>query len=269
MKTSRRTRSSTLIRTALAIVLVFGLLWLADSLIAARAEAKLSAATEESAGLQSSPKAYLGGTPFLQVLVTEEIPHASLDVLDVDVAELGIVNARSEFFEAQISPADALAGDIIGAPVRSVTRSVSLDGVALGQPLNMTDLDIQNPYDISPGGGVAAEAQLTGTPPGFEEPASVLVKLRIDAGVFHMNVVKVLEAPEGRVDEVTEAFSMVRDTRQLPIGGPATAVTLGGGSITFSHSRYQTEIRAEDLAPTATGYSDFTREGEGEPLRLP
>ncbi len=269
VKTSRSLRNHPAVVASLVIAVVLGVLWLVDSAFAARAEARLSAAAEESAGLQSSPKVYIGGAPFAQVLVTGEIPMVSLDVLDVDVAGLGIVNARTEFAELEIPAADAYRGDVVGSPVSAVTRSVSLDGVALGQVLDMTDLDIKNPYDISPGGGVAAEAQLTGTPDGFREPVSVLTKLRLDAGEFSMRVTDVLTAPEGREQDVVDAFTLTRDTTSLPIGGPATAVYLAGGSITFEHSRYRTVIAAEDLVPDATGNSEFTREGVGEPPRLP
>lgn len=269
MKTSRRLRDHPAVIAALTIAVVLGLLWLVDSALAARAEARLSASAEQSADLQSSPKAYIGGLPFAQVHVTGEVPLVSLDVLDVDVAGLGIVNARSEFAELEIPAAQAYRGEIIGAPVSAVTRSVSLDGVALGQVLDMTDLDIKNPYDMSPSGGVAAEAQLTGTPAGFGEPVSVLTKLRLDAGEFTMRVTDVLSAPEGREEDAAEAFTLTRDTTSLPIGGPATAVYLAGGSITFEHARYRTVIAEEDLVPTATGNSRFTREGGGEPPRLP
>lgn len=268
VKTSRRLSNHPVIVAALVLVAVIAGLWLVDSAVAARAEARLSASVEDAAGLQSSPKTYIGGFPFAQVLVTGEVPFVSLDVLDVDVAGLGIVNARSEFVELQIDAADTLRGEVVGSPVSSVTRSVSLDGVALGQVLKMTDLDIQNPYDMSPGGGVAAEAQLTGTPEGFSEPVSVLTKLRLDAGEFTMRVTDVLAAPEGREDAAAEAFTLTRDTTSLPIGGPATAVYLAGGSITFEHSRYRTVIAPGDLVPTATGDSEFTRQGEGDPPPL-
>lgn len=244
---------------ALVVVITFSVVaWLVDSLFAARAEADLSARVEEQAELETSPDAYIGGFPFLQVLVTEEIPHISVSALDVDIAGLGIVNTRTKAYNLEISRDDALRGDVLGSRVSSVKRSVSLDGVALGQVLDMTDLDLRNPYDISPAGGTASEAEMTGTPPGFAEPVTVLTSLRLQSGVYHQTVLEIIDAPEGRRDDIVEAFTLVRDTRTLPIGGPATAVFLGSGSIHFESSRYNTDIRSIDLAPRATGESEFT-----------
>ncbi|WIM71906.1 hypothetical protein QP028_10425 [Corynebacterium suedekumii] len=93
----------------------------------------------------------------------------------------------------------------------------------------MTDLDIANPYDISPAGGSVTEAQLTGTPPGFEDPVSVVVSLRLVGEMFHMEPVTLVDAPTGREDDVRAAFTYSLDTRRLPLAGRASSVVLGGG----------------------------------------
>lgn len=243
------------LRVAGALVVAFLVFWAADSALASRAEAALSAGIEEASDLRASPRVYLGGFPFAQVLLTEELPDASVDSLDVDIAGLGIANTRTELHQVSVSPAQALRGDIVGAPAEMLLRRVSLDGVAFGQLLDMTDLDISHPYDISPGGGVAAEAQLTGTPPGFEEQISGLVTLRLDGPEFHMEVVDVLTAPASRLDDAEEALTLSFDTRRLPLGGQASAVSVGGGSISFEAQRFNTVVAMSDLAAADDGAS--------------
>lgn len=260
MISSRRTRTiPTAIKTALALVVVVGLLWLTDSLVAARAESKMSAGAEATADLATSPNAYIGGFPFLQVFLTGKVPDASVDSLDIDVDGLGIVNARTQLYNIHVDPQDALNGDFIGAPAEMFERTISLDGVAFGQLLNMTDLDISNPYDISPGGGVASEALLTGTPPGFDEPVSALVTLRLEGPMFHMRVRELVDVPQGREDDATEAFTLTRDTRDLPLASQATSVSLSGGSIVFTTQRFNIIVQESDLSPLDTGESAFSQ----------
>lgn len=250
--TPPRRRGLKLVGAALVLLLV---LWGADSVLAARAESRLSAEIEEASELRASPRVYLGGFPFAQVLLTGELPDASVDSLDVDIKGLGIANTRTELHQISVSPAEALRGEIVGASAEMLLRRVSLDGVAFGQLLQMTDLDISHPYDISPGGGVAAEAQLTGTPPGFEEQVSGLVTLRLTGPEFQMEVVELRAAPEGREQEATEALTLSFDTRELPLGGQASAVSVGGGSISFESQRFNTTVALSDLAAADHGHS--------------
>lgn len=243
-------------RLPLAIVAVlatlFGLGWLADSLAAIRVERAISAGVENRTNLDVSPAVAVGGAPYLQALLSGEVPVITVNALDVDVRDLGMVNARTALSQVTLDRGQVLNGDIDGAPAALLTRTIGLDGVAFGRLLDMTDLDIANPYDISPGGGVASEAQLTGTPPGFDAPVSVVVDLRLVGPHFHMTPRELRDVPADRTDEIHEVFTLTLDTRELPLAGRATSVHLGGGSIYFEAQRHNVTVQLADLSPVDT-----------------
>jgi len=233
--------------TVLAVLLGVG--WLGDSIAASRVERNISAQVEDVARLEVSPSVYVGGVPYLLALFTGEIPSVEVTALDVDVAGLGMVNATTRVKQVTVTPEQVRSGDIEGAPAELMSRTIGLDGVSFGHLLDMTDLDIANPYDISPAGGSVTEAQLTGTPPGFEDPVSVVVSLRLVGEMFHMEPVTLVDAPTGREDDVRAAFTYSLDTRRLPLAGRASSVVLGGGSIYFEAQRHNVRVRVVDLSP--------------------
>ena len=68
----------------------------------------------------------------------------------MEVPKLGMVNASTVLRDITVTPEQVMNGDIEGAPVSTYSRGISLDGVALGRLLGITDLSIANPDDISP-----------------------------------------------------------------------------------------------------------------------
>ena len=228
----------------------------ADTVAASRAEARLSRGAEEFDRLASAPDAYIGGFPFSAAVLTRKVPRVTLTTLDAPVEGLGVVNATAEAFDIDLAgsgaPERVYNADFVGSEARLVRRRIRLDGVAFGQLLGMTDLDISNPYDISPLGGVASEAQLTGTPPGMGEPATVVVTLRLSDGVFSMRPSSLIDVPAGASpDDVLAAFTLDRNTRDLPLGGPADLVQVSGGSVEFSRDRINVVLAPDDLTPLA------------------
>lgn len=240
-----------IIVTVLAVLVGAG--WLVDSIAASRVERAISRDVEEAARLDVSPRVNVDGVPYLAALATGEIPSISVHALDVDVAELGMVNAQTRLTEVQVTRDQVLTGDISGAPARSFTRTIRLDGVALGRLLDMTDLDISHPYDISPAGGVAAEAQLTGTPFHQREPSTVIVDLRLVGDEFRMTPRELVDAPADQTDEeaqaVRDAFTLTLDTRKLPLAGRASTVNMSGGSIFFEAQRFNVSVAMSALSP--------------------
>ncbi|QGU05476.1 LmeA family phospholipid-binding protein [Corynebacterium comes] len=237
--------------TVLAVL--FGGGWLADSIAASRVERHISAAVEKQSGLEVSPRVNVGGVPYLAALVTGEIPTVSVHALDVDVAGLGMVNAQTELNKITVTREQVLSGEIAGSPASSFTRTIRLDGVALGRLLGITDLDIANPYDISPAGGAAAEAQLTGTPFNRREPSTVIVDLRLVGDEFHMTPRELIDAPAdlspAEADAIRAAFAFTLNTRTLPLAGRASRVNMSGGSIFFEAERHNVTVRLADLSP--------------------
>lgn len=190
--------------------------------------------------------------PFVLSGVTGRVPRVTVRRTDADVPGPGVGTVSVEMFNLELeTPADALRGEIVGADARLVRRRIRLDGVGFGTLLRITDLDMANPYDISPSGGVASEARLTGTVPGTSEPATAMVTLRLVDGVFHMRPSQLLQVPLGAEREVMEGFTFDLDTRSLPLGGPADLVQLTGGSLEFSRDRVNTVVETADLEPLA------------------
>lgn len=217
-------------------------LGLADTAVASQVERTLAPAGAE---------AQVTATPFVLSGVSGRIPRVTVRRTDADIPGPGVGTASVEMFNLELdTPKDALHGKIVGANARLVRRRIRLDGVGFGELLGITDLDIANPYDISPAGGVASEARLTGTVPGADQPATVIVTLRLADGVFHMRPSQLLEVPDDE-QAVLDGFTFDLDTRTLPLGGPADLVQLTGGSLEFSRDRVNTVVEPADLEPLA------------------
>ncbi|MGD7001375.1 DUF2993 domain-containing protein [Corynebacterium halotolerans] len=253
-----------LVVTLAAVLSIGAVLWLVDSVVATRVEHRISQTVAEHSRLETNPGIYVAGFPYLQALLTNELPMVSADALDVDVPGIGTVNARSEITELVVEPNQVLSGDIIGAPAELITRTISLDGVALGNLLGMTDLDIANPYDMSPSGGGVTEAQFTGTPEAFDEPVTVVVTLRLDGPIFRMTPRELVDVPDGREQEVAAAFTWELDTRQLPLAGQAQAVYAQGGSIYFRAQKRNVPLKMEDLSPIEASPEDSPEAAGGD-----
>ena len=183
----------------LALVAALGL---ADTAVASQVERTLAPAGAE---------AQVTATPFALSGVSGRIPRLTVRRTDADIPGPGVGTASVELFNLELdTPKDALHGEIVGANARLVRRRIRLDGVGFGELLGITDLDIANPYDISV--------------PGADQPATVIVTLRLADGVFHMRPSQLLEVPDGDEQAVLDGFTFDLDTRTLPLGGPADLV---------------------------------------------
>lgn len=231
------------------MVVVLVIAWVADNAVAMRAEQRISHDAQHHSRLSVAPRIYLGGFPYIANLWRETVPEMSAEMLDVDVPGFGMMNARTEVEDLTLTKQEILSGKINEAPARLVTRIVRLDGVAMGEQLNITDLDLSNPYDISPSGGPASEVQLTGTPKGFEKPVTVVAKLRISGTTITMTPDQYVKGPEDRQQEAFSAFTWSIDSRTLPIPAPTNRVYCSGGSIYFEAEQRNTTIDASNLSP--------------------
>ena len=232
------------------IVAVPAVAFVVDAATAAKVERHLAVQARTQDDLSADPDTFVGGFPFAQVLRSDEVPRVSFQALDVDAAGL-TVNSRTDIYEITIPADKAYAGDFVGAAAKRVDRTLSLDGVAFGELLNMTDLDISNPYDISPTGGSASEAQLTGTVPGMEEKSTVVVTLRLKGPQFIVEPISLIDVSPTHADTISRAFTLTLDTRDLPIGGQADKVEVAGGSIRFSAAQRNVTLTSADLSPVA------------------
>ncbi|MDY5786087.1 DUF2993 domain-containing protein [Corynebacterium sp.] len=244
-------RRRALAAATLAALLVASLA-LVDAAIASRTERALSLQAVLRDNLPTAPDVYIGGFPFLAAVAADSVPAVRVSSLDVPVDGVGVVNASAEAFDVDIPGDKILAADFTGGEATLVRRKIRLDGVAFGALLGMTDLDIANPYDISPRGGVASQAQLMGTVPDTDTPATVVVTLRLTDGVFEMRPSKLVDVAPEDTERVLDAFTLTLDTRDFPLGGPAGLVQLSGGSIEFSRDRMNVTLSPEDFTPLAT-----------------
>lgn len=230
-----------------ALAAVLAVAFTADTVAGSRAESQLAHPGEQ---------AYISGFPYALGALTGEVPRVSVERLDaqlpgLDSNAVGTVGTVDTVGTVGVDVVDYVAdtpGSFTTGTADVVRRRVRLDGVGFGELLDIADLDIANPYDISPAGGSAAEAQLTGTPPGAQEPATVVATLRLENGKFHLRPSRVIHAPDG-ADAAVEAFTLELDTTSLPLDGPADHVQLVGGSIEFSRDRVNTLVTPEDFRP--------------------
>ena len=166
--------------------------------MAARVEMRIAQEIEAVTPVESNPRIYVGGFPYLLALSTHKVPAITSESLDVRIPGLGLVNLRTEADRVTLSNEQLLNGNIEGAKAKALSHYMRLDGVALGSFLNITDLDISHPSDISPTSTSASEAQLTGTPPNFTEPVVAEVKLRIKGSTISIEPTSVRGAPGRR-----------------------------------------------------------------------
>ena len=230
-------------KAAVVAVALVAALGLADTALASHVEHGLA---------REGVEAEVSAVPFAWSGVTGRVPRVTVKRTDADIPGPGVGTVSVEMFNLKLNnPADALRGEVVGADARLVRRRIRLDGVGFGELLGITDLDMANPYDISPAGGVASEARLTGTVPGAREPATVVVTLRLVNGTFHMRPSQLIDAAAGEEQTVLDGFTFDLDTRELPLGGPADLVQLRGGSFELSRDRVNTVVEPADLEPLA------------------
>lgn len=235
------------IAACVVVVLVAG--WLVDNAIAIRAEQRIAKDAQYHSRLSVAPRIFLGGFPYVANVWRETTPVMSAEMLDVDVPGFGMINARTEVKDLKLSRQEILSGEINSAPAKLVTRIVRLDGVAMGEQLGITDLDMSNPYDISPSGGPSSEVQLTGTPEGFEEPVTVVAKLRLSGLTITMTPDRYVSGPADQEQQAMAAFAWSIDSRTLPIPAQTNRVYCSGGSIYFEAEQRNTTIDATNLSP--------------------
>lgn len=231
--------------------------WIVDSSIAAHAENNLSLAVAESADLDNAPRVTLGGPIYTASLITGELAAVSIDMLDVDVPGVGMVNAQTEMEVVDVTPERVFSGDLDGTTAELFTRTLRMDGVAIGAQLDITDLDISHPLDISPSGGKAAEAMLTGTPPTMRDSVSVLVNLRLVSSEFQMIPYELVDAPDDlTLEDVAPYFTWTVDTLKLPLADRAMSVYLAGGSIHFQSVARNVALTTRELSPLSAPEED-------------
>lgn len=252
-------RKSVIITVVAALLGLLMVAWVVDTAIAARSEKLLSQRVEEHSRLGFAPEAYFGGMPFAANFVTGVVPSMYVSITDVNVKPFGLLRTQTTITDVELTSDRLLAGDVAGAKAALISRGVSFDAVSLGRPLGINDLDISNPYDISPAGSTAAEVQLTGTPPGFTGPVTVLAELRLKGKMFLLAPFKVIDrsrltevqGADLTEEDIFRAFRWELDTTTLPLSKQASYVVADGGTVYFESQQRNVVVTMDDLAPVA------------------
>lgn len=247
----RRRGAHALLITILFFIAVGLILWAIDAAIAARAEHRISQAVRNNAQLDQNPSVYVGGVPYTATLITGKIPELSVNVSDVEVADFGLLVAGTSVTDLKLSRSEVLSGSVDGAKAQLVSRDVGFDAVAVGKQLGIDDLDLSNPYDISPAGTNASEVQLRGTPHGFHSPVTVQADLRLKGEDFYLTPITVMDRGDNTASDadILAAFDWTLNTRTLPINAQASYVYFSGGTIRFEAQERNVTLRLEDLSP--------------------
>ena len=237
----------------MSAVVLLAVPWAVDTAAAVHTERRISAEVRTDEGLDQSPRVTVGGIPYLGALVTHTVPTVVVEAGDVLVDGIGTANLRTEIRDLELSRDRVLSGEIIGAPATVIARTVRLDGVALGTQIGVTDLDIAHPTDISPAAQPATEARLTGTPPGFDRPVTVYVRLRIKGPDLTMTPYRLAGVPEDRTDEVRSIFTWRLRTEDLPLPTRVDKVFCSGGSIYLESRQRNVVVGETPILPVGPG----------------
>ena len=249
----------------LSVLLIAGVGVLADSLIAARVENKISQRIYTESNLPYPPKVQLAGFPYVAAAFTHKMEAVTVSANDLDVPGFGLVSVHASAQGITVPTKEVFSGDIQDAPTRKIFTRLQLDGVSLGNRMNIDDLQIQGLEDISPRGSWETEAIFHGTPEGFNKPSSVEVSLRIRAGDVYLTPTRVIEAPEDRSDDakivdgaelsnadsdaIKRAMTLKLTSEELPLDNPPSRVYVSGGSVYVEMERLFSTVTITDLTP--------------------
>lgn len=261
-KPTRRRRG---IISLLVLVGIFFVGVLADSLVAARVEHKISQQIYAESHLPNPPDVHLAGFPYLWAAISHEMQAVTVNAKDLNVPGFGLVTVYTSAQYLTVPPSEVFNGDIEDAPARKVFTRLQLDGVSIGNHMKIDDLHIQNLEDISPRGGWETEAIFEGTPAGYERPVSVEMSLRISNGDVFLTPTRVIKAPEdgsrtARIvdgdeissdaqQEILSAMSLQLSSDELPLNRPPVRVYVSGGSVYVEAEQFYTTVSTTDLTP--------------------
>lgn len=245
-----------MLRILCVVVLVLAAAGTTDSLLAARTEHAIAEQVREHAGLAATPRVYIQSLPFIKAQFTQVLPETTVGISDISVPTFGLVQAFTVARDTTVTREQLRSGDLSGARAAMVERNIALDGVSLGDLLGIADLDISNPYNISPGGSIASEAQLRGTPSGYSAPVTIKASLRLDGPTFRLQPTQLIDAQHHPQDQVYQAFTLEFDTRTLPLSKEASFVYLSGGMIFFQTQEHNVILEPGDLSPIVAHPND-------------
>lgn len=263
----RRRPTTVILVVVTVLAALVGVAVVADSLVAARVEKRISDHIFAESHLATPPQVQVTGMPYLAAVYTHEVPSIQVESTDVEIPGFGRVTVSSSATEITLGRDAVLTGDFTDAPAREVFTRIQMDTVELGERLGIADLGLASQDDSSPTGGWETEAVFTGTPPGlaaFGEDAEgsyeVDVRLRVWQGDVYLTPTEITGTPDGTspedldpeiTDQVLDAFTLEMPGDQLPFRSPPRRVYTVGGSLFIEAEQNFTRVSVTDLAPTS------------------
>ena len=122
-----RRRSKTIRRLVIALVVLLGLLVVADFVTAAIFEHEVSKRAKAKFGLADDPSVRVGGFSFLLQAFSGEYDHVTVDAKGVPVRDtLKDVEVHADLYGVQAPLSDLISGSLKGVPVREVEGQVRI-----------------------------------------------------------------------------------------------------------------------------------------------
>ncbi|MGO1950466.1 MAG: LmeA family phospholipid-binding protein [Mycobacteriaceae bacterium] len=259
----RLSRAGRILLTVVVVIAVLaGVAVVADSLVAARVEKRISERIHEDSHLANPPDVVVTGMPYLAAVFTHEVPSIHVDARDVEVPGFGRVTMSSSATEITLDRDAVLSGTFTDAPAREVFTRIQMDTVELGEKFGIPDLALRSQDDSSPTGGWETEAFLSGTPEGLRSGADgeyeVSMRLRVWEGDVYLTPVEITDTPDGTDpddlpadtrEKVMDAFTLEMPGTSLPLHSKPRRVYSSGGSLFIEAEQNYTTVSVTDLAP--------------------
>jgi hypothetical protein len=258
----RRTVTTVVLIVVAALAATLGVAVVADSLVAARVEKRISDRIYRESHLATPPHVQVTGMPYLAAVFTHKVPSIHVESTDVEIPGFGRVTVSSSATKITLGRDAVLSGDFSDAPAQEVFTRIQMDTVELGERMGIRDLGLTSQDDSSPTGGWETEAYLSGTPAGLAEEDSgryeVGVRLRVWQGDVYVTPTEITDTPDstapGDVDDdvakqVLDAFTLELPGEELPFRSPPRRVYTAGGTLFVEAEQNYTRVSVTDLAP--------------------
>ncbi|MEJ6550801.1 DUF2993 domain-containing protein [Corynebacterium sp. USCH3] len=258
----RRTVTTVVLTVVAVLVATLGVAVVADSLVAARVEKKISDRIFRESHLATPPHVQVTGLPYLAAAITHEVPSIQVESTDVEIPGFGRVTVSSSATKITLGRDAVLSGDFSDAPAKEVFTRIQMDTVELGDRMGIADLGLASQDDSSPTGGWETEGYLSGSPEGLPaEDAGryeVGVRLRVWQGDVYLTPTEITDTPHATApedlddqvrDRVLDAFTLELPGDSLPFRSPPRRVYTAGGTLFIEAEQNFTRVSVADLAP--------------------
>lgn len=248
----------TVVAVAATVAVLAGGAYVADTVVASRAEAALSERIRPATPGVPAPAVTLGGGPAARWDDSRGRPSATIRAEGVVRPVVGAVTVEAVATDVALPPAGVHATDApdAGPPTAgSVEVSVQITGDALGRALDMRDMLVSAADDPSLAGGTEHRARVTGTVPDPGERISVFVDLVVDDDGAHLVPVAPATGPAGVADQDADlalahtALTLPPDL--LPLGVDVETLTIRGGTLSATGTTGPGSTPLDDLVRPA------------------